>query len=394
MSVSLPAGRYGDTTKSLLVLLAIAPAFFVRFFQYGDLLMAAGAAAAAIGVLSLLSPSLSDLSTKAFWTALLFFLIVIICQSQPAFAAAAWGTWLLRKAPIYPPPSGRTVIAQTASCFILASILIAWTSAGSLTLWQSLVFAAILAAVAALMNDRLRSDVTGPIPELLSVTVLACIYGFNPIYMLYGQPVLLSAGLASICAFLLYKVSLIGKTAAPAFAIYGTIVYFAFDTFGYAFFIMFLIVCETGDKINKRSENVRLMNNPGQFPARALPAILLAAVATGWEDPFVFYLSFAGSLSAAAFMQWFPGTLEKESTGITALKNFATGSVGASLMALIASLFNFIPTEAIHIVFFAGITPLLTAPLSKALAMPERDGKYIPALFGAAAAAFLHKILL
>lgn len=404
LSANIPVDGNGITTKGLLLLLAIAPAFLVRYLQYGDLLMATGAAAAAIGILSVAATSLSEKASDLFWTAFVFFLIVIVCKSQPAFAAAAWGTWLVRETSLNLPllggnsigtaPSARSVFAQAAASFVVASILIIWASGGTLTLWLSLGFAAVLLAVAAFVSRRLRSEVAAPLPELAAVTLLAGIFGFNPIYMLYGKPLLLSAAVAGVCAFLLYKVSLIGKTAVPAFALYGTIVYFALDTSGFAFFIVFLIICETGDKINKRPDNLRLMNKPGLFSARALPAILLAAVSVGWEDPFLFYLAFAGSLSAAAFMQWFPAISEKQSGGITGVKNFITGSVGASLMAICASLFNFIPSEAILIVLLAGVTPILTKQLTRPLAKPEKDAKYIPALLGAAAAAFLHNIIL
>jgi len=395
--------RNGFTIKGLLLLLAIAPAFFVRFFQYGDLLMATGAAAAAIGTVSIAVPSLSEKATDAFWAAFVFFLIVIAAKSQPAFAAAAWGTWIVRKASLnllplggnsIGAPPGRSVFAQAASSFIAAAILIILASGGGLTLWRSLGYAALLAAVAAFASRHLRSEVTAPLPELAAVTALAGFFGFDPIYMLYSKPLLLSAAVATVCAFLLYKVSLIGKTAVPAFAIYGTVVYFALDSSGFVFFIIFLVVSEIGDWINKRPDNVRLMNRPGLFPARALPAILLAAVSAGWEDPFLFYLAFAGSLSAAAFIQWFPAITEKPPGGMAGLKNFITASLGASLIAVCASLFDFIPFEAIHIVLLAGVTPVFTAQLAKSLADPEKGAKYIPALLGAAAAAFLHNIFL
>ena len=404
LSASFPATGNGFTMKRAPLLLAIAPAFFIKFIPYSDLLMASGAAAAAIGIISVAATPLSEKSADAFWTALLFFLIVIVGADQPAFAAAGWSAWIVRKAFIESAPSvsGLTetastrtpVFVQTASIFFIAFILIFWTSAGSLTLWKSLTFAAILSLVAIFTSRHIRSEVSAPLPELAAITALASVSGFNPIYMLYGQPLLLSAGVATVCAFLLYKVSLIGKTVAPAFAIYGTIVYFAFDTSGFAFFITFLIICETGDRINKREDNVRLMNSPGQFPARALPAILLAVVSMGWEDPFLFYIAFAGSLSAAAFIQWFPETTEKPESGLTGLKNFVTGSVGASVMTICASFFYFIPSQALPIVLLAGISPVLTTHLKNALAQPDRDAKYLPALFGAAAAAFLHNIFL
>jgi len=332
----------------------------------------------------------------------LYFLIVIIGKGQPAFAAAAWGTWLVRRASWNQPPFGsssigaapfgRSVFAQAASSFIAASILIIWASGGSLTLLWSLVYAAVLTAVAAFAGRHLRSEVTAPLPELAAVTALAAFFGFDPIYMLYGKPLLLSAAVATVCAFILYKVSLIGKTAAPAFAIYGTVVYFALDSSGFAFFVIFLVICETGDMINKRPDNMRLMNRPGLFSARALPAILLAAVSVGWEDPFLFYLAFAGSLSAAAFMQWFPAISEKPPGGLTGLKNFITAFVGASITAICALWFNFIPYEAIHIVLLAGVTPVFAPHLAMSLAKPEKEAIYIPALIGAAAAAFLHNI--
>ena len=400
LSASFPAGGNGFAIKGLFLLLTIAPAFFIKFIPYGDLLMASGAAAATIGILSVAAPWLSEKSADAFWTASLFFLIVIIGQGQPAFIAAAWGTWIVRKALTDPVISvvgastGTAQVGLAAASFFIAFILISWTSAGSLTFWWSLTFAAALSAVATFVSRYLRSEVTAPLPELAGVTALAAIFGFNPIYMLYGQPLLLSAGVATVCAFILYKVSLFGKTVAPAFAIYGTVVYFAFDASGFAFFITFLILCETGDRINKRPDNVRLMNRPGQFPARALPAILVAAVSVGWEDPFLFYLAFAGSLSAATFMQWFPEITEKPAEGLTGLKNFITGSIGASLMAISASLFYIIPSEAIPIVLLAGVSPILTTHLTRTLAQPDRDAKYLPALFGAAAAAFLHNIFL
>ena len=324
----------------------------------------------------------------------MLFLIVIVGKSQPAFAAAACGIWFVRKASLSPPLLGRSVFTQAAAGFIAASILITVASGGGLTLWRSLGFAAVLSAVAALAGRHLRSEVTAPLPELAAVTALAGFYGFDPTYMLYGKPLLLSAAVGSVCAFLLYKVSMIGKTAAPALAIYGSVVYFALDFSGFAFFIIFLVVSEIGDWINKNPYDVRLMNRPGLFSARALPAVLIAAVSAGWEDPFLFYLAFAGSLSAAAFIQWFPATTEKPPGGTAGLKNFITASLGASLMAVCASLFDFIPFEAIHIVFLAGVTPVFTAQLAKSLARPERDAKYIPALLGAAAAAFLHNIFL
>ena len=392
LSASIPAGGYGQTTKGLFLLLAIAPAFFVRYFQYGDLLMATGAAAATIGTLSVAAPSLSEKASEAFWAAFVLFLIVIIGKSQPAFAAAACGTWIARKASLSLPSLGRTVFAQAAAIFIAAAILIAWAAGGGLTLWQSLGYAALLAAVVVSVSRHLRSEVMAPLPELAAVTVLAAFFGFDPKYMLFGNPLLLSAAVASVCALLLYKVSLIGKTALPAFVIYGTVVYFALDTSGYVFFIIFLIVCETGDMINRKPDNVRLMNRPGLFPARALPAVLLAAVSAGWEDPFIFYLAVAGSLSAAAFVQWFPAISEKPPEGMAGLKNFITASLGASVMAIGASLVNFIPFEEIHIVLLAGVTPVFTAQLAKTLADPEKGAKYIPALLGAAAAAFLHNI--
>lgn len=396
LSASFPAGGSGFTAKGLYLLIAVAPALFIKFIPYGDILIATGAAAATIGTLSVIAPSLSEKSEDAFWTASLFFLIVIISESQPAFAAAGWGSWIVRNAlkELPHPVSGYTGTARAASIFFIAFILISWASGGNVTLWWSLMFAAVLTAVAIFVSRQLRSEVTAPLPELAAVTLLASLFGFNPVYMLYGQPLLLSAGVALVCAFILYKVSLIGKTVAPAFVIYGTVVYFAFDSSGFAFFITFLIICETGDRINKRDDNVRLMDGPGQFPARALPAILLAAVSVGWEDPFLFYLAFAGSLSAATFMQWFPKAAKKPPAGITGLKDFITGSVGASLMAISASLFYLIPSEAIPVVLLAGVSPILATPLTKALAQPDRDAKYLPALFGAAASAFLHNIFL
>ena len=395
LSADFPAGGNGLASKGLFLLLALFAAFFIRFYPYGDLLMATGAAAAAIGTLSVFAPSLSEKSADAFWTASIFFLIVIIGQGQPAFIAAAWGTWILRKALTELPSSGGwAVFARPASSFIIAFALLFWTSAGTLTLLSSLTFTAVLLAVAAFVRSRLRPEDTAPLPELAAVTVLAAMYGFNPVYMLYGQPLILSAGVATVCALLLYKVSLIGKAVAPTFAIYGSIVYFAFDTSGFTFFIVFLIICETGDRINKRDDSVRLMNRPGQFPARALPAILISAVSLGYEDPFLFYLAFAGSLSAATFMQWFPEVTGKQAEGITGLKNFIRGSIGASLMAICASLFYFIPSEAVPIVLLAGVSPILTIHLAKTLAEPERDAKYLPAIFGAAASAFLHNIFL
>jgi len=72
LSASIPAGGNGITIKGLLLLPAIAPAFFVRYFQYGDLLMATGAAAAAIGILSVAAPSLFEKATDAFWAAFVF----------------------------------------------------------------------------------------------------------------------------------------------------------------------------------------------------------------------------------------------------------------------------------------------------------------------------------
>jgi hypothetical protein len=224
--------------------------------------------------------------------------------------------------------------------------------------------------------------------------MLAGILGFNPLNMLYGQEPWLSLAVALVSSFFLYKIGLFGKRAAWLFTIYGAVVFFTLDKPGYAFFILYLLISEAGQRINRMPDNMRLMNIPGQFASLVFPATVVAAFSIGWDDPYGFYIAFAGSLSAAAFIQWNPARENPPEGSRAALRNFFIGFIGAALTGLCAVLLQFIPVEAVHIVLLAGISPPLAAQLVNVLGKPERDGKWLPAIFGAATAAFLMKTVL
>lgn len=397
LQVSLPDSGKGTTLQTLFSLAAIAPAFLVRFLEYNGLIAAIGSAAAAVGIMTLFAKNRSKNLSQAFSTMVVLFLIVIACKNQPAFAAAAWGVWCWRKAAadFWPGANGPgktglsdRAVLQTVFGFCAAFILIRWTAADAIGILPTLGFAALMAATATAVDGLARLGETGPLAELAAVALPVALLGFNPPNILYGQDVWTAFAVAGVGAFALYKTGTLGKKAAWLFTAFGTVVFFALDTAGFILFFMFQVISEAGGRINKQRGGRPEMNDAEQFVAKAFPAVLLAAVSTGWADPYLFYMAFAGSLGAAAFYSWNPAVLEPHGKALS-VKNSVKGLAGLSLTALCAILFQFIPINELHIVLFAGAAAILSTVLTGILKNPERDGKWIPAILGATAMAFM-----
>ena len=400
LQVSMTDSGKGTALAPLFSMAAIAPAFLVRFLDYGGLITAIGSAAVAVGVMALFAKSWSKNLSQAFSTMVVLFLIAVTCKNQPAFAAAAWGVWCWKKAATDFWPSGNgpgktmlsdRAVLQTVFGFCAAFILITWTAAGAIGILPALGFAALMAATAAAVDGLVWTGESGPLAELASVVLPVSLLSFNPLNMLYGQDVWTAFAVAGVSAFVLYKTGTLGKKAAWLFTAFGTVVFFALDTSGFILFFMFQVISEAGGRINRQRGTPPHTSGAESFVAQTFPAVLLAAVSTGWADPYLFYCAFAGSLGASAFYSWNPAVLEPHAEPVS-VKNSLKGLAGLSLTALCAILFQFIPINGLHIVLFAGAAAMLSTVLTGILKNPERDGKWLPAILGGAAAAFMQQM--